>query len=296
MQNLRREGYEASQFSSCVYSIKGTSLLRLTVGAHVNAIDVNWLTLVVYLFATSLAEIIAYQRHLYIAMPAEVALGTAAVAYPVIYQCCRYLLPQAGRRILALVLAAIFFGFFFGAGIFTPSDDKTLGLSLGMVLLGAGIAMLVVTVGRISLQYSLLSQQCLALAAASIALILSGPLTAPFVVMTVQDLPSIADAILYRLDHLLGLRSLTTFSSMLLMNEHLRWVVGVAYKSLLWPILAAGLSEAIFAPKRAKGLSLRFLIAPCLGFPLYYLVPAIGPAYYHGDLFPFDMPIGQEHP
>jgi hypothetical protein len=67
------------------------------------------------------------------------------------------------------------------------------------------------------------------------------------------------------------------------MSFHIYW------SQTNWIILVA-ISEAIYSKPKLPSLMLQFTVASILGYPMYFLMPAMGPIYFFGGLFPNHLP------
>jgi hypothetical protein len=242
---------------------------------------------ILFLVAIAPVEVIGAWRHLDQAIPPETALFVAAVGYPATFLHLRKRLSWSGHLVLAAVLAGLLMAAALSTTVMRQSDPA---LSLGLSLLGLSVAALGLWSGHLSNHFKLLSQRGLAALAAVVALYFTVPLTKPLLLLTISDLPQVVDPVLDHMDDLVGIRLSAFFGRLLAHNDAARWLVQAVYYGLLGPIFCVLFSEARWAPKSLNGVALHFLVASFIGYPLYYLMPAMGPAYFYGNLFPFHMP------
>jgi PAP2 superfamily len=127
-------------------------------------------------------------------------------------------------------------------------------------------------------------------AAMAFALPLTIPLLAYFIWLTSVLLPKTYDMYLYAFDGVLPVPVAQITADAFFRSPPLYQFFWWVYHTLI-----AALGLYIVLERKPGGqlsgkLMSRWLLAGCLGFMLYFLVPAIGPEMTFGDKFPFGMP------
>ena len=106
----------------------------------------------------------------------------------------------------------------------------------------------------------------------------------------VKYLPLIYDPVLYRIDGVLGFSPLYGLANVLRGNNTLYQFILVLYKYNLAFAIPAVFSETFNTRAPTASLALQLLVSSFLVFPLFCVMPALGPAFYFGTAFPNELP------
>jgi len=249
--------------------------------------NLNWLALAIMLLVSPLLEILALASRIPLSMPLEESFAIDAVAFG--FALAQVFWPVARPRFFSWHLAA---GWFVAAGLASACLARRQGTGfspehfLACLLPLAALAGLGAALFKISPR----SRNYLALFGAAIGLLLCQAVTAGLLQLTVRDLPSVYDPILFRFDAMLGLGWLSICGDFFAASHALREASLVIYMlPTIWTILGTACEVRYGNPARAS-LMLQFLAALLLGYPLYYLVPAMGPGFLFGHAFPDQLP------
>jgi hypothetical protein len=122
----------------------------------------------------------------------------------------------------------------------------------------------------------------------SAALILPlGNAMLPFAVtQTIWLFPHVYDARIAALDGSFGLQPSFAVAEMFVHAPALHRLFGAIYATLLFPIALVAAVEALRRQRMGLGTLPTFLVLAAIGYVLYALLPAIGPAAHFGDAFP----------
>jgi hypothetical protein len=130
------------------------------------------------------------------------------------------------------------------------------------------------------------------LAAGCLALIFGGATVHGMLYLTMLYLPEVYDPVVCHLAQMLGLGHVGVFTRLLTANRFSYQVLMAIYNFLNIGVAYAAASEFFYArDNRGAGLILRFLVVAAIGYPLYYLMPAIAPQPFFGPLFPDHLPV-----
>lgn len=249
--------------------------------------NLNWLALAIMLLLLPLLEILALASRIPLSMPLEESLAIDAVA--LCFALAQSFWPVTRPRFLSWHLAT---GWFFAAGLASACLARRQGTGfsldhfLSCLLPLAALAGL----GGALFKISPRSRNYLALFGAAIGLLLCQAVTAGLLQLTVRDLRSVYDPVLYRFDAMLGLGWLSVCGDFLGFSHRLRQVILVVYMlPTIWIIFGTACEVRYGNPARAS-LMLQFLAATLLGYPLYYLMPALAPGYFFMGQFPDHLP------
>jgi len=244
-------------------------------------LNLNWLALAIMLAVLPVVELIALANHITPSMPPPELLAVAAVA-----GCfCIARGAAGGRHRNGWAAAAAWFALSAllvirlapagGAGLFW----ETFTLLAALVLLST-----------LLFHISPRSRDHLAMFGAAAGLLLGQAATACLLVLTVIDLPLVYDPVLYRFDAMLGFGHVSQTADFLRVHSVLRQTVLYIYMvPTIWIILGTA-SEYVNGDSARPTLMLQFLAATLLGYPLYYLMPALAPAFFFVGLFPDHLP------
>jgi hypothetical protein len=130
------------------------------------------------------------------------------------------------------------------------------------------------------------------LVAGCIALICGGGAVHGMLFLTMLYLPEVYDPVVCQLEHILRLDQVGFLTRLLYANGVSYQILLGIYNFLNIGIAYAAASEFFYTrDSRSAALILRFLVVAAIGYPLYYLMPAIAPQPFFGSLFPDHLPI-----
>ena len=124
-----------------------------------------------------------------------------------------------------------------------------------------------------------------------LAMLFGGGTVHGMLILTIRYLPTVYDPVALRLEQMLHLDNVTFFTRLLFATPAgMHFLVGV-YNSLFTGVALAAISEFRHTPNPlAAGSFLRFLLIGLIGYPLYYVIPAVAPQPFYGGLFPNHLP------
>lgn len=104
---------------------------------------------------------------------------------------------------------------------------------------------------------------------------------------TIRTLPNVFDSQVVALDATLGFQP--SFAVGVLFSRYPAFaaICSAMYGAVLFPAALVACVEALQGRRRGIGALPTFLVIAGLGFPIYHLLPAIGPAAWFGAAFPF---------
>ncbi|HET9148648.1 MAG TPA: phosphatase PAP2 family protein [Acetobacteraceae bacterium] len=109
--------------------------------------------------------------------------------------------------------------------------------------------------------------------------------------LTIFYLKSIYDPVLYRIDNILSLSNVTFLARIFFWNNFSQNILLFLYNALVIFIIFSATSEFFYKKSSSgSGLTFRFLIVALSGYSLYYLMPALAPEVFFGQLFPNALP------
>lgn len=130
-----------------------------------------------------------------------------------------------------------------------------------------------------------------ALVAGCLALVFGGATVRGMLYLTILYLPEVYDPVLCHLEQTLSLDRVGFFTDLLNANGTSFLILTQIYGYLNIGVAYAAVSEFFYArDSRSAALILRFLVVAAIGYPLYYLLPAIAPQPFYGALFPDHLP------
>lgn len=266
--------------------LSGTSAARLS-----RSFDPNWLAVLLFMIVLPMAQAVAYRLDIWQLLSPPVALGVLAVSYPVFYISTRHLLSAAQGRALGILLAGSTVLLLVATdfcGVFAAENqpsDLIAHLSIGVAI---AAAFLLLEIGKQRLQRLAFLPTSLLAALAAVAG--AGAVMEPFLTMTVRTLPIVGDEVFRHLDSILGLDVLTIIAQFEHSSATLHFGLEVAYSGLIFLVAGASWSEQVFRPEKRGSLLLQILVAACIGYACYFVMPAVGPRYFFGSDFPMHMP------
>jgi hypothetical protein len=125
-----------------------------------------------------------------------------------------------------------------------------------------------------------------------LAMLFGGATVSGMLILTIRYLPVVYDPVALRLEQMLYLDNVAGFTRLLFATPTgLRLLLGV-YNLLFVGVALAAISEFRHTLNPlAAGSFLRFLLIGLVGYPLYYVMPAIAPQPFYGILFPNHLPV-----
>lgn len=155
------------------------------------------------------------------------------------------------------------------------------------LLVGAVVAALL---ERASSRY----RQCTSFIVGAAALLWGGTCVYGMLLITLGTLPLVYDPVLYRFENILGFSQTGIFSTIMWRYSLAGDAILALYNFLNIAVILAAASEFIYTPDRRRaGLFLQFLVVAGIGYPLYYVMPAVDPANFFCAAFPHHLPAVQ---
>ncbi|MDR3521685.1 MAG: phosphatase PAP2 family protein [Acidocella sp.] len=131
-----------------------------------------------------------------------------------------------------------------------------------------------------------------AFVAGLLAMLFGGATVHGMLILTVRYLPVVYDPVALRLEQMLHLNNVTLFTRFLFATSFgTDFLLGV-YNLLFAGVLLAAISEFRHTQNPLAASSfLRFLLIGLIGYPLYYVMPAVAPQPFYDNLFPDHLPV-----
>jgi len=164
-------------------------------------------------------------------------------------------------------------------------------------VLGACLAISHFLASRTAMHWGTRARVTHSVLATAAAMMVGGGLGLNVLHMATAHLPMVCDAILYRMDDMLGLNGfLRMLADVLSENRPLCSVALIVYEYNLLFTFPAMLSEAFFTRKAVAELGSQLFASALLAFPFYCITPGLGPLFFFGTGFPDHMPAVQTLP
>lgn len=158
-------------------------------------------------------------------------------------------------------------------------------------MLGACLALACFLASRTALHWGARARVAHSVLATAAAMTVGGGLGLNVLHMATAHLPMVCDAILHRMDSMLGLNDVLRMLADVLWENHPLFSVALAvYEYNLLFTLPAMLSEMFFTRKAVAELGSQLFASALLAFPFYCIAPGIGPSCFFGAGFPDHMP------
>lgn len=261
--------------------------MKILTEPHVND-NLNWVTLLVVVLSLPLVAILTMSAGVQPTMPIGATLGIAATALVLMFWKLSggFLLRDEYIRIGCMIWLA-------GSSVFIlfiASDSIKIDKLIFQFLGDFFQLMIIVLLVRLVVRRSSWLANHIAFIGAACGLLLGQIATAGLLIITIRDLPYVYDPVLYRFDGMLGLSWTNVAGDILSDSSVLKKIVMIIYMTPTYWIILGAVSTKKFSSLSRDSLMMQFLLASFLGYSLYYLMPALGPAYFFGPLFPDHLP------
>jgi hypothetical protein len=251
--------------------------------------DPNWLALFIVLYSIPILVLVGLSAGIAMPVPAGSLVGVEVLAFCAVLSGARNRAFRPGSPLHRMTLAwpAISIAVIMAAA---AEDHGLANFFVDMWITVIPVILISIVVGRL-LRFSENYARLPPFLAGTAALFLGALWIHGMLRITIGKLPILYDPVLYRIDALLGIDWNQPAAAIYSFNGVLTSYFLQVYIYLNAAIILAAASEVFHARSLLDAsLILRSLIAACVGYGVFFLVPAVAPLEFFGADFPAHLP------